>query len=83
MPVMELIPQERGFIERGLQPDAISMWGHWRGLTAIKTTFFTEVKGTSGPVIAVCQNLDSDHQEGSDLTDLTAIYNNGQRDSLL
>ena len=80
---MGLIPRKRSFIEKGLQPDAISMWDHWRGLTAIKTTFFTEMKGTSGPVVAVCQNLDSDHQEGSDLTDLAVMYNNGQRDSLL
>lgn len=58
------------------------MWDQPRQDCLIKTTFCAEVKGTSGPVVAVCQNLDSNHQEGSDLKDLAVIYNSGQRDTL-
>lgn len=71
---------ERGFIERDLEPNASSMWDH-RRLSAIKTAFCTGVKGASGPVL--CQNLDFNHREGSDLADLAVRSNNGQRDFLL
>lgn len=41
-----------------------------------------EVKGASVPAAAVGLDLDANHQEGSDLTDLAVLYNNSQRDSL-
>lgn len=79
--VLALSPRERSVIERDLQPNGISTWDHWRRLSAIKTTFCTEVKGTSGPAAAVCQNLASNNHEGSDLADLAVIHNNGRRGS--
>lgn len=70
--VLALSPRQRSVIERDLQPNGISTWDH-RRLSAVKTTFCAEVKGTSGPAAMVCQSLDSSHHEGSDLADPAVI----------
>ena len=41
-----------------------------------------EVKDAPVPAAAMGPHLDSNHQEGSDLMDLAALWNNSQRDSL-